>query len=284
MKRLFNKKYRNSLVFTLLVTFIFIQALIIGKLYSERHHLSYEVNLVKINHEKDSIDIPRLKHNLKILDQTIRRINIFLTNKKVFQHQIQLLTQDSLSDAVYIAKISNKYSKYLIDLEQKLQIIPFGLPTNEGYISSPFGKRKNPIPTTKPLPNTIVEKDSLGNIVQHTQNNSQTFSSNTENTQFHKGIDIALPYGTDIHCTASGKIIFTGEKNGYGKCIIISHNNGLATLYAHLSKILVEVNDQVKAHQIIAKSGNSGRSTGPHLHYEILRNNTPVNPKLFLDF
>ncbi len=98
------------------------------------------------------------------------------------------------------------------------------------------------------------------------------------------GLDIAVSYGTPVRGAAKGTVIFAGQKGGYGNCIIISHGNGLATLYAHLSEIFVKTNDMVNVNQIIAKSGNSGRSTGPHLHYEVHKNNTPVNPKLFINF
>ena len=102
--------------------------------------------------------------------------------------------------------------------------------------------------------------------------------------QFHKGLDIAVPFGSDVRCAATGTVIFAGAKGGYGNCVIISHGNGLATLYGHLSQVLVKANDIVKVNDVIAKSGNSGRSTGPHLHYEVHKNNTPVNPKLFINF
>ena len=101
--------------------------------------------------------------------------------------------------------------------------------------------------------------------------------------QFHKGVDIAAPMGTDVYCSAQGKVIFAGQKSGYGNCVIIEHGNGLATLYGHLSKILVDANQQVKIGDVIAKVGSTGRSTGPHLHYEVRKNNTPINPKLFLN-
>ena len=101
--------------------------------------------------------------------------------------------------------------------------------------------------------------------------------------QFHKGLDIAVPFGSDVRSAAKGTIIFAGVKGGYGNCVIISHGNGLATLYGHLSEILVKANQIVEVNQVIAKSGNTGRSTGPHLHYEVHKNNTPVNPKLFMD-
>ena len=99
-----------------------------------------------------------------------------------------------------------------------------------------------------------------------------------------QGFDSAVPFGSDVRCAATGTVIFAGAKGGYGNCVIISHGNGLATLYGHLSQVLVKANDIVKVNDVIAKSGNSGRSTGPHLHYEVHKNNTPVNPKLFLNF
>ena len=102
--------------------------------------------------------------------------------------------------------------------------------------------------------------------------------------QFHKGLDIAVAYGSPVKSAATGKVIFSGVRGGYGNCVMIEHGNGLVTLYAHLSELLVEANDRVKANQIIAKSGNSGRSTGPHLHYEVHKNNQPINPRLFLNF
>lgn len=101
--------------------------------------------------------------------------------------------------------------------------------------------------------------------------------------QFHKGLDIAVAYGSDVRAAAAGTVIFSGQKGGYGNCVIVSHGNGLATLYGHLSQLVSKVNDKVKVGQVIAKSGNSGRSTGPHLHYEVHKNNTPVNPKLFMN-
>lgn len=100
--------------------------------------------------------------------------------------------------------------------------------------------------------------------------------------QFHKGLDIAVPFGSDVRSAAQGTVIFAGQKGGYGNCVIVSHGNGLATLYGHLSSVLVSPNQQIKVGEVIAKSGNTGRSTGPHLHYEVHKNNTPVNPRLFL--
>lgn len=309
MKRFLSNRKNIHILLGIFLFIIFAQALLLARLFSERNNKNYEVNLVKINTQKDSIDYLKMKNDMTLIDHTVQELNRFLTSKNIADEKIMALSQDSLSSAVYLAKQSNRYSQYLVDLEQKLQTVPLGMPTG-GYISSNFGKRKNPIPpkpklilastakaASKPLsestPEIIEEKDSLGNVIKRTitpakpvakvpaaQNNPP---AEADQMQFHKGLDIAVAYGSDVRCAAAGTVIFAGQKGGYGNCVIVSHGNGLATLYGHLSQLLVVANDKVKVGQVIAKSGNSGRSTGPHLHYEVHKNNTPVNPKLFLN-
>jgi murein DD-endopeptidase MepM/ murein hydrolase activator NlpD len=294
MVQFFKSKKKKNIVLILLLIACFIQSLIIARLYTGKDDKLYEVNLVKINNEKDSVDHLQLKTDLALVDQSIRSIDGFLKSKNVSDLRIERLAQDSLQNEVYLAKVSNRYSQYLTDLEQKLQQVPLGIPT-DGYISSNFGIRKNPIPPKSPeiaanQNNTVEEKDSLGNvikrqaIIKEDKNASSNAPAEKDQMQFHKGLDIAVAYGSPVKCAASGKVIFAGVKGGYGNCVIVEHGNGLATLYGHLSEILVETNDRVKVGQIIAKSGNTGRSTGPHLHYEVHKNNQPVNPRLFLNF
>lgn len=285
----------------LMLTVIVAQAAVIVKMYSAKDHKSYEVNLVKINTQKDSVDYMEMKNNLALVDRTVRELNSFLASKNLSDARIATLAQDSISNAVYLARQTNRYSQYLMDMQTKLQQVPLGVPT-DGYISSNFGKRINPIPprsilmaSAQPLKNMVpetkvaAEKDSLGNALaadKNLRNNSSAQKSETTEAkpvQFHKGIDIAVPYGTDVRAAARGTVIFAGAKGGYGNCVILSHGNGLATLYGHLSTISVKANDAIEVNEVIAKSGNSGRSTGPHLHYEVHKNNTPVNPKLFMN-
>lgn len=99
---------------------------------------------------------------------------------------------------------------------------------------------------------------------------------------FHPGIDIADPYGTDVVATGDGLVIEAEPDAGYGRSILIDHGDGITTRYAHLSKIFVVVGEQVKQGEIIGAIGSSGRSTGPHLHYEVRIHGTPVNPLRFL--
>ena len=300
MKNFLSKKKNVNVLLGAFLLVIFAQALMITKLYNEKSNKTYEVNLVKINTQKDSIDYLEMKNNLALVDHTVRELNSFLASKNITDGKIATLAQDSISNAVYLAKQTNRYSQYLMDLQNKLQQVPLGIPT-DGYISSNFGKRKNPIPfrnillasakavkaEPKTTPEVIVERDSAGNIIKTTPAAKAVVEKNNppaeaDQIQFHKGLDIAVAYGTDVRASAKGTVIFAGKKGGYGNCVIVSHGNGLATLYGHLSEILVETNDNINVNQVIARSGNSGRSTGPHLHYEVHKNNTPVNPKLFM--
>ena len=353
MKKFFNNKKKTTILIGFLGFLVFGQAVLIAKLFTERDKKHYEVNLVAINTEKDSVDYLKMKNDLSKVDQSIGQLNSFLKAKSISNTNIEALDNDSISSSVYLAKQSNRYTQYLLDLQNKLMTVPLGMPTS-GYVSSLFGPRKNPIPfktalastsgTTKkaeiastptptssaapvaaapvakpvPVEKIIEVEDSYGNKRQvkvmvtpkvaaaptsaPAKTTPQVASKSTSGSaatkpvveknnapaepdqiQFHKGLDIAVPYGSDVWASASGTVIFAGEKGGYGNCVIISHGNGLATLYAHLSTILVDANDKVKVGEVIAKSGNSGRSTGPHLHYEVHKNNTPVNPKLFIN-
>jgi murein DD-endopeptidase MepM/ murein hydrolase activator NlpD len=121
-------------------------------------------------------------------------------------------------------------------------------PVNIGYISSPFNlHRRHPI---------------LGTIRPHT------------------GTDLAAPYGTPIHATGDGRIIYRARRGGYGRCIVINHGNGITTLYAHMSRFnrKLKLGSYVKMSQVIGYVGSSGMSTGPHVHYEYRINHHYKNP------
>jgi len=100
---------------------------------------------------------------------------------------------------------------------------------------------------------------------------------------FHTGLDLAGPVGSKIYSAADGKVISAGRNGGYGNAIDIDHGFGIATRYAHLSQILVHDGQEVKKGDIIGIQGSTGRSTGPHLHYEVRYHDQPMNPKNFLE-
>lgn len=98
----------------------------------------------------------------------------------------------------------------------------------------------------------------------------------------HHGIDLAGPYGLDVHCTGEGTVIFAQvSRYGYGKEVIIDHGYGYTTKYAHLQEILVKRGQQLVRGEVVGTLGSTGRSTGPHVHYEIRKNGRAVNPMYF---
>jgi murein DD-endopeptidase MepM/ murein hydrolase activator NlpD len=99
---------------------------------------------------------------------------------------------------------------------------------------------------------------------------------------FHEGIDIAARFGADVHASAKGVVVFAGPRAGYGQMVAIDHGYGYMTRYGHNSAVTVKVGDKVEKGSVIAKVGSSGRTTGPHLHYEVVVNGIPVNPLKFI--
>ena len=101
-------------------------------------------------------------------------------------------------------------------------------------------------------------------------------------TGFHEGVDIAVDYGTPVRVTASGKVTMAGWVDGYGNLVEVDHGGGFVTRYGHNSMLLVVVGQEVKTGDIISLAGSTGRSTGPHVHYEVRVNGKPTDPMLFL--
>jgi len=100
----------------------------------------------------------------------------------------------------------------------------------------------------------------------------------TGGSEFHKGVDIPAPIGTKIKAPADGVVIFAGRRGGYGNLLEIDHGNNYKTVYGHIHSFDVAIGDRVKEDSYIGEVGSTGRSTGPHLHYEVRLNNVPVNP------
>lgn len=102
-------------------------------------------------------------------------------------------------------------------------------------------------------------------------------------SRMHDGIDIAVPRGTPVHAAASGEVVYSDQRlSGYGKLVIIRHSGNFFTAYAHNQRNLVRRGDHVRAGDIIARAGSSGRASGPHVHFEIRRGSTPVDPLAYL--
>lgn len=96
--------------------------------------------------------------------------------------------------------------------------------------------------------------------------------------KFHKGVDIAMPVGREVPAAQAGQVTFAGEQGAYGLTVVIGHGNGVSTRYAHLSELHVKAGDTVSDGQTIARSGATGRVTGPHLHFEVMQDGRHVDP------
>ena len=134
-------------------------------------------------------------------------------------------------------------------LQQAVRGIPLAMPLDQYRISSSFGSRLDPI--------------------------------NGKKAQ-HKGMDLSAPKRTPVMSTAPGTVVFAGSRGDFGRVVEIDHGNGIRTLYGHLHKILVKVGQEIGYREKIALLGNSGRSTGPHVHYEVLFKGRPHDPMKFL--
>ncbi len=100
--------------------------------------------------------------------------------------------------------------------------------------------------------------------------------------KMHNGLDIAAPIGTPVVAPAKGKVLFAGRKSGYGLTLVLTHGDQITTLYGHNSTLLVDEGEWVKQGQVISEVGNTGRSTGPHLHYEVRREGEAVDPSNYI--
>jgi murein DD-endopeptidase MepM/ murein hydrolase activator NlpD len=118
-----------------------------------------------------------------------------------------------------------------------------------------------------------------GNITSHYGERLDPFSGDEEN---HLGLDISALYGAQVRAPADGKVIYAQRLAAYGNLLIIDHGNGLTTRYGHLSRFIANVGQKVKRNEVVALVGNTGRTTAPHLHYEVRLNDRPRNPRDYL--
>lgn len=128
----------------------------------------------------------------------------------------------------------------------------------------------------------IVRAADIGRVPKITSPFGMRYHPILHKNKMHTGIDIGVPSGTPVYAMSSGEVIISEYLSGYGYVVAIDHGGGITSLYAHNSKLLVRVGEKIKKGQNISKSGNTGNSTGPHLHFEVRLNGTPINPEPYL--
>lgn len=191
-----------------------------------------------------STTVSQLETRSKFIEDVITDIGIDIEPPVIKQSSKIKGTQKG---GPFIAAEDSKYDELLYRADNYLKTLkttPLGRPVNTS-VSSWFGKRRDPL--------------------------------NRKNA-FHEGIDFRGRLGDPIRATADGKVIFAGKNGGYGNFIKISHGNGYTTSYAHMHRLFVRSGERVTRGQKIGSIGNSGRSTGSHLHYEVNLNGRPINP------
>ena len=265
-----------SAIAILLGVFIFISAEYLGNyLYEKRLHkiknnyVSITENLQILKERLNEIDenvnqieekdlAIRSYAGMPEIDQEIRKLGIggrSIESAKIFDNFAPVINKELATLELDVEKLSrevnlelNSYSSIYEKVQEdirRIAMIPSIRPVEEGYLNSTFGYRNDPIDNVK---------------------------------RFHQGQDITVKTGTPIYAPADGIVKRAYYAGGFGNHIKLQHGAGYTTLYAHLSKIKVKHGQKVKRGDIIGLTGNTGRSTAPHLHYEIHHNGKPQNP------
>ena len=265
-----------SSIAILLGAFIFISAEYLGNhLYEKRLHkiknnyVSITKNLQILKERLNEIDenvnqieekdlAIRSYAGMPEIDQEIRKLGIggrSIESAKIFDNFAPVINKELATLELDVEKLSrevnlelNSYSSIYEKVQEdirRIAMIPSIRPVEEGYLNSTFGYRNDPIDNVK---------------------------------RFHQGQDITVKTGTPIYAPADGIVKRAYYAGGFGNHIKLQHGAGYTTLYAHLSKIKVKHGQKVKRGDIIGLTGNTGRSTAPHLHYEIHHNGKPQNP------
>jgi murein DD-endopeptidase MepM/ murein hydrolase activator NlpD len=214
---------------------------------AEKYRLVQDVKTATSKMQEIEKERHLLNSKLKSLESKLLLVEDYLSKRGVIKSSSPVgggSTDKASYDLSYLQFLEER-ADYLYT---SIRGIPLGYPVY-GKITSHIGWRKNP------------------------------FGGGYE---FHSGIDIAAPQGSKVLATADGVVVLAGWFGDYGKTVIIRHPSGYLTLYGHLSKIDVKEGQKVKAGDVVGRVGSTGRSTGPHLHYEIIRDNKPIDPSKFL--
>lgn len=255
----FLKQWKNILMGTLILLVVSVGTLIYVTTVKNAEDLStqYEATLDRVNEEKRLLSLSQsetektveeAKKSFNKIDSTLEIINNKMRKRGLKTISLPNAGGPVENDMSNIELLTDYYEDALKELDKKLSSIPIGTP-HPGRISSRFGYRSNPF--------------------------------TNYGREMHSGIDLKGKTGDFIKSTASGKVVFAGYEGQYGYVVKIKHANGYETRYAHLSRTLVKSGQKIEAGNTVGLLGSTGRSTGPHLHYEILKNNKKINPEKY---
>lgn len=214
-----------------------------------------EIEILNQMEKISTKEMDKIKEALSTINKSMKQQNKYfnpLANSKrdstggSFEADIPSVNNEELSKKMQdVFSLINDVTYY----KEVMKSVPVGKPVWSYWLSSPFGKRSDPF---------------------------------NKKSAAHKGVDLASNKGNKIKTMAKGKVIRSDWNGGYGKYVEIDHGNGFKTKYAHLNKTYVEKGQYVEQGEAIGEVGSTGRSTGPHLHYEVLFNGAPVDPMTFI--
>ena len=243
------KKYLAGLFFIFLSLIGIIIYLTANNIQQNKLQMALSKKLHSMHTLVAEVDTGAMRKKFTSIDKELSGINAFLKARGIRTVFKEPQGGEADNDILSTDEISDFYEKYLDRIVYNISYTPLGLPY-QGAITSTFGHRENPF--------------------------------GGPDVETHKGLDISGPMGAPVKAMAKGEVEFAGARGGFGNCIILKHGNGFETLYGHLSKILVRAGQQIDIGQQIGNIGSTGRSTGPHLHYEVHRNGEKMNPQSFL--
>ncbi len=233
---------------TIIVFALITLSLFLGLIISQSNNSKLHSRIISLEKDVEVMDSMHIKSKINNIEQNIFNINNFLREKGINTDTTGIggeINSERVDYTVY-----DFYNKHTGFIFSNIQKIPLGYPYI-GKVTSEYGNRTNPF-------------------------GGRSF-------EFHSGIDFKGNIGDKVSCTADGVVELADYHNGYGKCVIIRHDYGYSSLYGHLSKINVTIGQSVKAGDIIGFVGSTGRSTGPHLHYEIRKDGKDIKPYDFLN-
>ena len=217
---------------------------------------AFEMDILKRVETISNKDIDKIKTTLSTVNKELRKrgkyFNPLANSKQNSKGGLYVPDNVAFGDNEELAKQAVAAFASVDDnayLSEAMKKVPLGKPVWTYWLSSPFGKRSDPF-------------------------NARSAT--------HKGVDLASNKGNKIKTMAEGKVTRAGNASGYGKLVEIDHGNGFKTKYAHMNKIYVKRGQMVAQGEAIGEVGSTGRSTGPHLHYEVLYDGTPMNPMVFI--
>jgi murein DD-endopeptidase MepM/ murein hydrolase activator NlpD len=226
-----------------------------------------EIEDTKLELEQERKSINDKRTHLVMTEQTVKD----LTKKKMAQKEV--LSEEISNKQNVLQQIQEDRAAYELAEDQLLQQSK-SLTSRIRDLEKKL-RKKNPSKTRNYSTSSGFEWPTDGEV---TSSFGMRMHPILKKTKMHTGVDIGAPYGQSVHAACDGVVIQAGTISGYGQTVIISHGNGVSTLYAHLSVIKVSEGEEVSKGDTIANVGSTGLSTGPHLHFEVRKDGEPQNP------